>query len=173
MAPNRIVLLRHGEKPGNPADPDDSASPNLAPAGVARAKMLATLIPNKFGHPDLLIAAANSDRSHRPAETLQPLADALHFGPGEFVTTYPNGAFTALAGDLLTRETFSAKLIIVCWHHGNIPGLALALRVSPQQIASAPEITHGKWNPLVFDRFWVIDYNGDQVAFHFIAQQPN
>ena len=49
MAPQRIVILRHGEKPGDPGAPDVPASPNLSPDGVARARMLETLIPAKFG----------------------------------------------------------------------------------------------------------------------------
>jgi hypothetical protein len=54
MAPNRVVILRHGEKPGDPAAPDDPADPNLSPAGMQRANMLMTLIPSKFGNLNFL-----------------------------------------------------------------------------------------------------------------------
>ena len=90
MAPNRIVILRHGEKPGDPAAPDDPADPNLSPPGVERADMLVTLIPSKFGNLNFLVAAENSNKSHRPVETLQPLANKLEFNGDKFIQTYAN-----------------------------------------------------------------------------------
>lgn len=171
MAPNRMVILRHGEKPGDPVAPDDPADPNLAPAGVMRANMLATLIPNSFGRPDFLVAAANSNKSHRPVETLEPLANKLDFQADKFVQTYPNDSYPALVADLLAEPRYSGKLIIVCWHHGNIPQLALALGATPGQLAAAPEMSRGKWNPHVFDRFWILDFRaGANVLFEAVSQ---
>jgi broad specificity phosphatase PhoE len=178
MAPKRIVILRHGEKPGDPAAPDDPANPDLAPAGVARATMLATLIPAKFGTPDWLIAAASSDKSHRPVETLQPLADALGFGPDKFIQTYKNDDYAKLANELLNKPRYSGKLVVVCWHHGNIPGLGLALGATAAQLQTAPEISAREdglhWNATVFDRFWILDFAVGQrgVTFQSVQQSP-
>src|SRR3977135_4277449 len=45
MAPSRILLMRHAEKPDDPGDPD------LTEAGRARAAALARYIPATFGKP--------------------------------------------------------------------------------------------------------------------------
>jgi broad specificity phosphatase PhoE len=178
MAPKRVVLLRHGEKPGGAAAPDDPAQPHLAPAGVERAKMLAALIPAKFGTPDYLIAAKDSDQSHRPVETLQPLATALQFGDDKFIKSFKNAEYPALATALLSDARYSGLLVIVCWHHGNIPELGLALDMTEAQLATAPEIAfhqgRPKWDATVFDKFWVIDFVAGQpgVAFQSIEQKP-
>jgi len=171
MAPNRIVILRHGEKPGDPAAPDDPADPNLSPPGVERADMLVTLIPSKFGNLNFLVAAENSNKSHRPVETLQPLANKLEFNGDKFIQTYANDSYPVLASDLLARRKYSGTLIIICWHHGNIPQLALTLGVTRTQLATAPEMSSGKWNPLVFDRFWILDFGGaGGVLFQSVPQ---
>ena len=44
--PRQVVLLRHAEKAADPRNPD------LSPAGLKRADMLATAIPQMFGRPD-------------------------------------------------------------------------------------------------------------------------
>jgi Histidine phosphatase superfamily (branch 1) len=166
----KIVILRHGEKPGNP---DSTAEPDLAPAGVERAKELVRVIPADFGNPDFLVAAASSSTSRRPVETLQPLAASLGFGADKVIQTYANRDFLVLAGDLLSNSKFASKLVIVCWHHGNIPGLATALGVTPKQMATAPEYNpkKGKWNSAVFDRFWILDYSDPAgMTFQSVAQ---
>jgi broad specificity phosphatase PhoE len=181
MAPQRVIILRHGEKPGDPAAPDDSASPDLSPAGVARAKMLATQIPKKFETFDFLFAAANSNKSHRPVETVQPLATALDLSPAKFVQSYANESYATLADDILKKPKYSEKVIVICWHHGNIPALGVALGATWAQLAAAPEliarpspgIDRLKWNPDVFDRFWILDLlAGEVVKFQSIPQQP-
>jgi broad specificity phosphatase PhoE len=70
MKSERILLMRHGEKPDDPLDPA------LSPAGHKRAKKLAKYIPDKFGKPDFLFATAISKYSKRPYETLKPLSKA-------------------------------------------------------------------------------------------------
>jgi hypothetical protein len=154
MAPQRIVILRHGEKPGDPDSADIAAEPDLAPAGVKRADALVSVIQARFRRPDFLVAAASSNASHRPVETLQPLADSLGFLPDRFIQTYANHDFPDLARDLLHDSRFASKLVIVCWHHGNIPPLARAFGITPEQMAIAPEYNarKDKWNSAVFDR---------------------
>src|ERR1700757_3385460 len=92
MAPKRIVLLRHAEKS------DDLRDPDLSPAGEARAKRLATLIPKRFGKPDFLFAAASSANSNRPVETLLPLANATGI---ELRQKIADQDYPVLANDLL------------------------------------------------------------------------
>ena len=180
MAPVRVVILRHGEKPGDPSAPDDPASPDLSPEGYARAQMLATKIPEKFGPLDYLFAAADSANSRRPVETVKPLAKKIGFGPDRFDKIYANKSYARLADDLLKKREYSGKLIVICWHHGNIPALGAALGATWAQLATAPELIGRaapglsglKWNPKVFDRFWVLDFGaGEGVKFESMSQQ--
>jgi broad specificity phosphatase PhoE len=180
MSPRRVVILRHAEKPGDPTAPDDPASPELSEQGVARAQMLATLIPEKFGPLDFLFAAADSANSRRPVETVKPLAKKIGFGPDRFDKIYPNKTYAKLADDLLKKPEYLGKLIVICWHHGNIPLLGVALGATWAQLAVAPEligpkspaINGLKWDPKVFDRFWILDFAADEgVKFQSIPQQ--
>ena len=70
MAPKFILVMRHAEKP------DDDNDPHLSPAGHACAEKLASHIPDTFGKPDFIFAAADSKKSERPRETVEPLSKA-------------------------------------------------------------------------------------------------
>ena len=88
MAPVKILIMRHAEKPDDPSDP------NLSPEGQDRAKALVTWYPETFGPPDVIFAAAISKHSERPIQTVQPLADALGL---ELLTPYADENYAALA----------------------------------------------------------------------------
>ena len=171
MAPEMIVLLRHGEKPGPPDAPDTPADPDLSEAGRKRAEMLKTRISQVCGGPpDFVFAAANSANSQRPVETMQPLASTL----GDcFITKYANAQCGDLAHELLTNGALAGKKVVICWHHGNIPGLAASLGVDEAQMSTAPELHNGKWSGNVFDRFWIITYlEANGVQFLSEPQGP-
>lgn len=156
MAPRQIVILRHAEKPDDPRDPD------LSPAGEQRAAMLATLIPQRFPAPDHLFAAAPSRSSDRPVETLRPLAAKTDLTLNDKVADQD---YEVLAQDLLQKPKYDGQLVIVCWHHGHIPDLAMALGVPQQAITSAPGMIGLHWDPTVFDRFWSIAFTQGHVDF--------
>jgi phospholipase C len=160
--PAQVVILRHGEKPSDPRNP------NLSPAGVARADMLATAIPQNFPNPNFLFAAAPSKHSNRPVETLTPLARALTM---RLDTSVPENEYQVLAADLFEMPEYAGKLIIICWHHGNIPDLALALKVPEGQINDATGMQGMHWDPKVFDSFWSITF-ANQTATLTITKQP-
>ncbi|MGV1757409.1 flagellar basal body-associated protein FliL [Rhizobium sp. A22-96] len=143
MAPVKIMIMRHAEKPDDPSDP------NLSPAGDNRAKALVAWYPETFGAPDFIFAAAISKHSARPVETVQPLADALGL---ELHTPYADEDFTALAEDLLNKPKFEGKTILVCWHHGHIPGLMQALGAP---VGSYPD----PWVPTVFNLVLVTEFH--------------
>jgi hypothetical protein len=116
-----ILVMRHAEKPGMPNDP------NLSEAGYARANELATYIPDTFGKPDVIIAAENSLESHRPVETVTPLAHHLA-PPLTVLTPYTDKQFEEAAKLMLTGEGYRDRpLIVCCWHHEKIPHLMKAL----------------------------------------------
>jgi broad specificity phosphatase PhoE len=115
----RILMMRHGEKSDDPMDPD------LTPDGQKRADALATYIPDKFGRQDFIFATAISRHSARPYETVKPLATAAGV---PIDATYADQDYGALATHLTEKAKFQGKLVVVCWHHGNIPNLMHTLR---------------------------------------------
>ena len=114
--------MRHAEKSDDPMDP------NLTPAGQERAQRLTTYVPETFGNPGFLFAAANSKHSHRPHQTLKPLAEHLGL---PINTDFADQDYGALAHTLQHEDRFEGRLIVICWHHGNIPSLAHALNAAP------------------------------------------
>ena len=116
--PERILLMRHAEKP------DDENNPDLAPAGFHRAETLPKYILSQYGRPDYIFAAANSKKSSRPYETAIPLSRQSGVA---IDTTFRDKDFEGLADVLRHDNRFSGKLIVVVWHHGNIPEFAQAL----------------------------------------------
>ena len=142
--PAQILILRHGEKPGDPEQND--GGPDLSVRGYERAAALAYCVPDQFGKPDILFATQASKHSNRPRETLRPLAEALglniHCG-------YADGEFGQLAEHILSSGKCAGQRVLVCWHHGEIPALAQALGGLP------PE---SKWPGKIFDRVWRLTY---------------
>jgi hypothetical protein len=69
----------------------------------------------------------------------------------------PEG-YAALATQLLSDERFAdaSSLIVVCWHHGNIPSMAHALRANA---GSYPD----PWDSQVFNQILVLSYSGDDA----------
>ena len=122
MNDGTILLMRHAEKSDDPLDP------NLSPAGLARADRLATYIPDTFGRPDILFAAANSKHSHRPHQTLKPLAERLGL---PINMEFADQDYGALAHTIHHTPQYEGLRIVICWHHGNIPSLADALGAEP------------------------------------------
>ena len=142
VAPRTIVLMRHAEKTGEAGDR------GLSPAGRTRAERLATWIPEAFGRPDFLIAAADSPKSRRSKLTLEPLAGAIGLTIDD---TVENADFKTLAARLLADPRYAGKLAIVAWHQGKLPKLAKALGAPA---GSYPE----KWGRETFDRVLRLDY---------------
>ncbi|MBV9528622.1 hypothetical protein [Sphingomonas sp.] len=135
MADTLILVMRHAEKP------DDADDVHLAPAGTVRAQRLATWLPAEFGTPDFIFASAESRHSDRPRETMQPLADAC---ARVLETPYADADFAAQAHLLRTDPRYGGKLSLICWHHGEIPGLLQAL--------GAPDGNFpDPWDPEVFN----------------------
>jgi phospholipase C len=156
--PAQVVILRHGEKPQDPRNPD------LSVFGEQRADMLATAIPRIFPHPDFLFAAAPSMSSNRPVETLTPLARALSM---PIHADIADDGYEILAADLLQKPDYAGKLIVVCWHHGYIPDLATALKVPVAQLEDAQGM---HWNSSVFNLFWSIQFANDTASLSITAQ---
>jgi phosphohistidine phosphatase SixA len=120
MAPKTILVMRHAEKPDDPYNPD------LSKAGMERAARLAQYIPDQFGTPDFVIAAAVSPHSMRPYQTVVPLAKEQQILIDSRIAS---SDYSYLAHRLINKSKYKGSLILLCWHHGQIPPLLDALTV--------------------------------------------
>jgi len=161
--PRRILILRHGEKPGDPTAEGSEDGINLSTRGYERAGALAPYVPGTFGAPDYLFATAPSKHSNRPVETITPLANALGL---KIHADYADADFQKLADHILGSSKYAGKLLLICWHHGKIPALTSALKGLPP---------FSPWPGHVFDRVWQIDYaqpSGPGASTFAVANMP-
>jgi len=145
--PSHVLIIRHAEKP-----PELSGSVDLAPAGVARAKVLSQLFtaspgrPDPLPRPDFIFATRDTKHSHRPSETAAPLGAALGI---DVDTRFGDEKIKALAREILGHRKYAGKTVLIVWHQGTIPELARALGAT-----EAPK----SWKDSIFDRVWEIGY---------------
>ena len=159
-SPALVLLIRHAEKPLG-----DQKLSDLAPEGFHRADLLPTLFlapagstkPPRFPRPDAIFATDTSKHSNRPIETVTPLARALRL---RIDHEYADSEVAAIAKELLSGK-YAGKVVLVCWHHGELPHLAEALGVS-----NAPK----KWDDNVFDKIWMIQWAGDTAQFDVMTE---
>ena len=130
-----VLVMRHAEKPDDPYDPD------LSKDGRARAEKLVGFIQDKYGKPDFIFAAAITRHSARPYETVRPLSKATSVG---IDATIADNDYEVLADQLRTKKKYAGKLVVVCWHHGNIPPLMRYLGAKKGDYPSP-------WDHTVFD----------------------
>ena len=94
-------------------------------------------VPTNLGVPDFLLASALSKHSARPIETITPLSEKI-------AVTIADQDYPVLAEEILNDAKYESRLVLVCWHRGNIPGLALALGAAGTNIPNP-------WNSSVFN----------------------
>ena len=180
--PSQILIIRHGEKVGDPKKDDDGGR-NLSIRGSARAVALPSLfspampqlsckfhaheegfvgeyrqIPLKgaaqrFSTPNHIFATAPSKNSKRPLETVLPLATALNLPVYDSIKDDDPG-IKKLVNAVLNE--FPGQVVLICWHHGKIPEIAKTLG-----IAKPP-----KWDGKVFDRVWEITFPKGKAALN-------
>jgi phosphohistidine phosphatase SixA len=137
--------MRHADKTGDPTDP------HLSQDGYARADKLADYIPATFGQPQFIITSSLSKGSARSIETMKPLADKIGV---PIDATHAAQDYGAVASQLLSDPRYAGTLIVICWHHANIPPLAQALGSKP---GSYPD----PWDPQVFNLILELTYGDD------------
>jgi hypothetical protein len=186
--PSQIFIIRHGEKLGDPKKDDDGGR-HLSIQGSARAAAVPALfalglpqpscklyiqseefvglyrqIPLKgkaarFATPNFIFATQDSKHSRRPVETVTPLAIALNLPLNDgFADT--DAEIAEMANAILNEFAFAGKIVLICWHHGNIPAVAKALG-----IAKPP-----KWDGKVFDRLWQITFPKGKASLQDLPQ---
>ena len=142
-----VLIIRHAENPDN--------GHGLSPRGEERAKaykdyFLKFTVDSKRLEPNAVLVAADSKQSHRPRLTVEPFAKAANL---PIDNRFGNKQPADLAAEL--RANYSGKVILVCWHHGQVPALLRALGADPETL-----LPNGKWPRDVHD--WVIVLSYDQ-----------
>src|SRR5215467_2280950 len=135
-----VLIIRHAENP--------ESGHGLSPRGEERAEayknyFLNFAVDSKRLEPNVVFAATDSKKSHRPRLTVEPFAKAANL---KIDTRFGNGQTTDLAADL--RANQQGKVILICWRHPYIPALLQALGANPQDF-----LPNGKWPGAVFN--WV------------------
>jgi broad specificity phosphatase PhoE len=146
-APAEVLIIRHAEQPAR------GSQVHLSAVGRTRAAALPSLFPARFAAPTVLFATRPSKESSRPLETLQPLAKALRLPIDD---RFADDAYAQLASTILTGAGYAGARILICWHHGTIPGLAAALGA-----VHAP----ARWPEAQYDHVWQLRYGAGAVTF--------
>jgi hypothetical protein len=142
-----VLIIRHAE--------DAGSGHGLSPRGEKRAEAYINYFQNftvdsKRREPDAVLVAADSKQSHRPRLTVEPFAKAANL---PIDSRFGNKQPTDLAAEL--RANYQGKVILVCWHHGEIPALLRAMGAAPETL-----LPNGKWPKTVYD--WVITASFDE-----------
>jgi hypothetical protein len=128
--------------------------------------------PPLFPVPNFLFATQQtaSGGSNRPYETIVPLSEALPGAPVFINNGYPNGNYADVATEILTTNPakYAGQVVLICWHHGNIPALAEQFQVPAKEIK---KLNFTKWPPTVFDVIFLITWPGGQATLNLGYQQ--
>jgi hypothetical protein len=165
-----ILMIRHGEKPGDPCAKDAKGEIHLSPAGQWRAEAyveyfetyVARAVDGSGSQPiklDRVFAAASSHSSHRPRETVAPLVKATGL---PFDHDVADERYVHLVHHLEGRKYVGAN-ILICWHHGKILDFADALlKVNDQPAPSLPSASTwpGSYPCAVFG--WLLQIRYDE-----------
>ena len=185
-SPNQVLIIRHGEKVGDPKKDDDGGR-HLSVQGSARAVALPSLFAQaqsqltcklhqkaaefhggyrqillagkrpQFSTPNYIFATKKSKNSNRPVETVTPLATALNL-PLNDGCADNDADIRKMTGAILNDHP--GKIILVCWHHGKIPDIAQALGIPKPP----------KWDGKVFDRVWQITFSKGKASILDLPQ---
>ena len=142
-----VLIIRHAE--------DAGSGDGISPLGQERAEaykdyFLKFTVDSKPREPQVIFAAKDSKKSHRPRLTVEPFAKAANL---KIDTRFGNNQSAELAADL--RANQQGKVILICWRHPYIPALLGALGANPTTF-----LPNGKWPGAVYD--WVILLSFDQ-----------
>jgi hypothetical protein len=142
-----VLIIRHAE--------DAGSGDGISPLGQERADayknyFLNFSVDSKRLEPEVVFAAKDSKKSHRPRLTVEPFAKAAQL---KIDTRFGNNQSADLAADL--RANQQGKVILICWRHPYVPALLGALGANPKTF-----LPNGKWPGSVYN--WVIQLSFDQ-----------
>jgi len=189
LGPDNVLIIRHGEKVGDPKKDDDGGN-DLSIQGSARAAALPSLfVPGqsqlacefdfdppsfacsyekvplagkrpRFPTPNSIFATQQSKNSKRPIETVTPLAIALGLPLNDGFKDKDQD-IKKMVHAVLNDTVFAGKVVLICWHHGKIPDIAKALGV----------LRPPKWDGKVFDRVWQITFPKGKANLEDLPQR--
>lgn len=157
--PAQIIIFRHAEKPevGN----------GLSAIGQNRAHMLPIYfdtneILSEFGKPIAIYAAApiKANKSIRSIQTVISLATHFNLQINECFT---KKNIHDLVENILGNPLYVGHTVVICWDRAGIPTIARLFGA-----LESPVI----WEADVFDRTWVIRFDGsDATRFKNLPQK--
>src|SRR5438067_12299665 len=142
-----VLIIRHAE--------DADSGDGISPLGQERAEaykdyFLKFTVDSTQREPQVIFAAKDSKKSHRPRLTMEPFAKAANL---KIDMRFGNVQSADLAADL--RANQQGKVILICWRHPYIPALLAGLGATPKTF-----LPNGKWPGSVYN--WVILLSFDQ-----------
>jgi len=170
MAPTKVMLIRHAEKPGEAScvgvDEAGRPDPNqLSVRGWQRAGALVRFFapigqehPRGIATPSAIFACkpVNGTSSVRPFNTVSPLAALLGIAVNHDLGKSDEAA-------LLDAVRNASGAVLICWSHEPMPGIA-------RKIAGELPGIPAKWPAKRFDLVWILDAAGEGWCFYQIGQ---
>jgi hypothetical protein len=178
IGPKQVLLIRHGEKCGDPKKDDDGGN-NLSIRGSARPAALPSLFapgqsqlacdlvldsdPVHFSGTYQTIPIKGTRPRFSTPKSIFATARSKHSQrPIETVTPLAialnlhlidtfadkDADIQEMIHTILNEHAFAGEIVLICWHHGKIPAIAKTLGV-----AGPP-----RWDGKVFDRVWQITF---------------
>src|SRR5437667_12868101 len=144
-----VLIIRHAE--------DADSGDGISPLGEKRAEayknyFLNFAVDSRRLEPDVVFAAKDSKKSHRPRLTVEPFAKAAKL---KIDTRFGNSQSAELAAEL--RANHQGKVILICWRHPYVPPLLGAMGANSKTF-----LPNGKWPGAVYN--WVILLSFDQAG---------
>ncbi len=171
MAPEKVMLIRHAEKPsegGAVLGVDENGradTSQLSVRGWQRAGALVRFFAPVAGEtrqgiatPAAIFACKphNSVMSVRPFSTVSPLASMLGITVNHDIGKSDEAA-------LLDAVSSVSGAVLICWSHDPIPGIA-------RKIAGDLPAIPAKWPAKRYDLVWVLDRTGEGWTFRQTGQ---
>jgi hypothetical protein len=166
---DKIMVVRHAEKPGEPPPPHgvdangDKDKERLIVRGWQRSGSLACLFSTwgvsarpGLAVPKTIYATCSHSKSRRPKETVSAVAAALKINTD---LSFSEGQETELA----TAAEAAEGPVLIGWHHEAIPMIANAIL---RDDTTAPQ----HWSGDRFDMVWVFDRQGNGWTFSQVPQ---
>ncbi len=171
-APATIILIRHGEKPGDNGPPHgvdrhgDRDEHSLSVRGWTRAGALAAVLAAGSGTPGRHPAAparivatrpTAADPSTRERDTATPTALRLGL---EIEEAWTHGAESEMAAAIIS----GGLPTLVVWHHGRLADVARSFPLAN------PQDVPGAWPSERFDLYWILVREADGYRFTVVPQ---
>jgi hypothetical protein len=167
---DKIMVVRHGEKPGSPPPPNgvDShgvVNPDcLIPRGWQRSGALACLFSDMgvaarkhIAVPTKVYATDPGTKSERPKETVEAVSE-LQLNGAKPDLTWGEGQETTLVEH--AKADAAKGPVLIGWHHQKIPAIANA-------IVGNDTTTPQHWPGKRFDMVWVFELQSDGKTWDF------